>query len=219
MKSAIGKILLLLVLLLPQVSANGQMKIYTRSYMIQDFKSRTTKVVLDGSPELVSTLRDEVTSLWTVSPYEFCTPAQYEKQKATAGTYFLRPVSSKGIVSLVLTMGGKETDLVSVPVAGDNYTGSLQYMPAFISIVQDYIESALVSERVAYAGISAIRTHRPAAVRLIRNPAEASAAFRAGDQSAAVEIFISPDGTTSTRPRYRYRVNAGNYQLYSFAKL
>ncbi len=219
MKSAIGKILLLLVLLLPQIPAKGQMKIYTRSYMIQDFKSRTTKVVLDGPAELVSALRDEVTSLWTVSPYEFCTPAQYEKQKGTAGTYFLHPVTSKGIICLVLTMGGKEIDLVTVPVAGEHYSGSLQYMAAFISIVQDYVESAIVSERVAYAGISAIRVHRPAGVRVIRDPSEASAAFSSGDESVAVEIVITPDGTSGTRPRYRYRVNAGNYKLYSFIKL
>ena len=219
MKSAIGKILLLLVLLAPSIPAKSQMQIYTRGYLIQDFKSRTTRIVLDGPAELVSSLRDEVTSLWTVSPYEFCTAAQYEKQKGTAGTYFLHPVSSKGIISLVLTMGGREIDLVSVPVAGENSLGSLQYMPVFISLVQDYAESAIGSERVAYAGIQALRTPRPARMRLIRDPQEASEAFRSRDESVALEINVSPDGTTGTRPRYRYRVNAGNYKLYSFVKL
>ncbi|MBO4476150.1 MAG: hypothetical protein J5737_05480 [Bacteroidales bacterium] len=195
------------------------MKIYTKSYILQDFKSRTTRIVLDGPQSLISSLREDATSIWTVSPYEFCTPAQYEKLKGDPFSYFLRPVSSKGIISLVLTKGGRDHELLSVPVAGDNCFDSLQYMAAFLSIVQDYAESAISSERVAYAGVPGVRKCRPAGTRLVRDPQEALAAFRAGDETAAVEIFISPDGTANTRPRYRYRVNAGNYKLYSFVKL
>jgi len=227
MKRGFGILLLSFILLGLPVAASAQMKIYTRSYRIQDFNIRTTKIVLDGSPALISAIREEVTSLWTASPYEFCTAADYEKSKVDPSSYFLRPVTSRGIISLVLTKGGKEGDsntlrtpmtLVSVPVAGENYEGSLQYMAAFISIIQDYIISAVGSERIAYLGINSIRSHRPAGMKVVKDPQEASRAFREGDPSVAVEIIITPDGNNSSRPRIRYVVGTTEYELYSFSQ-
>ena len=227
MKREFGKILFLMTLLLVPGLCQAQMKIYTKSYRIQDFRSRTTRIVLDGPTELTVPLREEVTSLWTVSPYEFCSAAEYEKLKTDPDSYFLRAVTSKGIISLELAKGGREGDsntlkkplsLVTVPIAGENSLGTLQYMAAWVSIVQDYIDSAIGSERVAYSGIGTIRAPRPAMLKIIRDPKEAAIAFRNADALTAVEITITPDGTTATRPRYRYIIGTDNYALYAFRK-
>ncbi len=227
MKTVIGKILILVCLASLSLPCAAQMKIYTKSYRIQDFSSRTTKIVLGGSAPLRQSIRTAVTSLWTASPYEFCSEADYERLKGDPDSYFLRPVTSKGIISLELSKGGKDSNsntlqtpmsIISVPVAGERYDAPLLYMPAFISIVQDYIIGAVSSERIAYSGIKSIKIRRPAGTRLIRSSSEAEEAFRAGDAGAAIEITITPDGSPESRPMFRYTVNAASYELYSFRK-
>lgn len=225
MKKAIVKILLALAVVLIAAPAGAQKKIYTRSYRLQDFKSRTTKVVLGSAPAIDATLREDITSFWTSSAYEFCTPADYEKQKTDPGSYFLRPVVEKGIVWLTLTKGGREKDpdslkhpmnLVSVPVAGENWTASLVYMPAFITMIQDYAEAAMNSERVAYGGLKAISKAKPLRVRIVKDPLEAEQAFLDGTPDTAVQVSITPDGTTSSKPRHKLVFSTDGYQLYSF---
>ena len=76
MNRALRKIILLFSLLLLSLASLGQKRIYTKSFRLQDFKSKTTKVVLGGSETLNASIRQEITSYWTISPYEFCTPAQ-----------------------------------------------------------------------------------------------------------------------------------------------
>ena len=154
MKNVLGKFLLLAVLLSAALPSWGQKRIYTKGYKIQDFKSK------------------EVTSLWTISPYEFCTQAQYEKQKTSPDNYFLHVEAVKGFIYLTLSKGGKNEDkdalnkpftIVSVPIAGDRDKSGREciFMPAYISMIQDYTEAAMDSESVAYSGIRAIRKHRP----------------------------------------------------------
>ena len=54
----IASVLLLAILFLP-LGAQVQKRIYTRSYMLQDFKSKTTKVVLGGDAALNASLRQD----------------------------------------------------------------------------------------------------------------------------------------------------------------
>ncbi|MBR4809110.1 MAG: hypothetical protein IK031_02385 [Bacteroidales bacterium] len=225
MKNAIVKILLLLVFAGVAAPAGAQKKIYTRSYRVQDFKSRTTKVVLGSAPGLDAVLREDITAFWTASAYEFCTPAEYEKQKTDPGSYFLRPVTEKGIVYLVLTKGGREKDadalkhpmnLVSVPVAGENWNGSLLYMPAFITMIQDYAEAAMTSERVAYSGLKGICRWRRPGTRVVKDPEEAASAFRDAREGVAVQVTITPDGSSASKPRHRLVFSADGYQLHSY---
>ncbi|MBR4827061.1 MAG: hypothetical protein IKZ91_04170 [Bacteroidales bacterium] len=208
MKNVLKILLLAAVLAFIPAIASAQKKIYTKSYRIQDFKSRTTMIVLGSNSKLDPSLREEVTALWTISPYEFCTPAQYDKLKSDPARYFLRPVTAKGIISLVLTKGGTDNSanvletpmtLATIPIAGEESLGTIAYLPAFLSILQDYVERALDSERIAYSGISAVKTRR--------HP-----------EDKAITVLVSSDGTAASRPRYRYVIDPGTYQLYSFRK-
>lgn len=235
MKSRIGTgpvqiagILLLAALLLP-FQAGAQKKIYTRSYMLQDFKSKTTKVVLGGDSRLNAALRRDVTSFWILSPYEFCSVAEYEKQKNSPDCYFLYPEISKGIVFLTLARGGKEDDpsafkrplmVGSVPVCGENDdTGSVNvYMPAYLTMIQDFVEVALDSEMKAYRGLSALARHAPRDTKVHTDPEEAAEAFRKMEPNGAVSIFITPDGNPASKPRYKLVFSTDGYELYFYGK-
>jgi len=229
MKRLIGKYLLLAVLLLIPVAGWGQKRFYTKSYRIRDFQSKTTKIVLGGSEDFNRALRLEVTSLWTISPYEFCTPAEYEKQKTNPDNWFLLPETSKGILFLTLSKGGKESDpdvlkqpltLLSLPIGGEQDSSGIEvlYLPAFISMVQDYTEAALNSDLAIYLGIRAIKKRMPKGYTLYTNPVDAASAFRSMEPDAAVQITISPTGEADAKPRYTMRFGTSSYQLYYFAK-
>lgn len=229
MKQSIGKYLLLAFLLLIPLSGWAQKRIYTRSYQIQDFKSKTTKVVLGGSRTFNASLRQEVTTFWTASPYEFCTRDEYERQKNNPDCYFLHPEVSKGIIYLTLSRGGKAnaTDaqklpitVISLPVAGDGDDSGreLTYMPAFISILQDYVEAAVNSEFVAYAGLGAICKRKPKGLKVYTGAEEAEEAFISQYTDSAAQILITPDGKPKSKPRYRLLVDTSSYTLYRYAK-
>lgn len=229
MKRLPGKILLSAAVLLLSLSVWGQKRIYTRSFMIQDFKSKTTKVVLDESNAFNAALRQEITSLWTVSPYEFCTKAEYDKQKNSPDCYFLHAETEKDIVFLTLSRGGKEDDadalkrpvtVLSIPVSGTRDTSgrSSVYMPAFISLMQDFTEAAMNSEMVAYQGLKAIKTKAPKDLRIYTDPDEAADAFLSNYEGSAVQLIISADGSSAGKPRYKMVIGTSGYELYSYGK-
>ena len=229
MKRPSGKILLLLAMLFLPLSIWGQKRIYTKSYRLQDFKSKTTKVVLSGSGPLYTSLRQEVTSLWTISPYEFCTNAQYEKQKTNPDICFLSIEKSRGIVFLTLSKGGRSDDsnalkrpmeIISIPIAGENDPSGqeLIYMPAFISIIQDYTEAAMNSETAAYSGLKAIAHGVPRGVKVYSDPDEARRVFSGELPDSAVQIIISPDGSATSKPRHKLTFGTRDYSLYQYSK-
>jgi hypothetical protein len=229
MKQFSIKLLTLAALLLVPLGVYGQKRIYTRSYQIQDFKSKTTKIVLDPAMPFNSTLRQEVTSLWTISPYEFCTKAEYEKQKDSPDCYFLYPETVKGVVFLTLSRGGKLSanspdklpiTVVSIPITGERDASNrvAVYMPAYISLIQDYIEAAQNSEYSAYSGLKAIRTRKPRSIQVFTNPDEADEAFIRQYPDAAAQVIITPDGDPKGKPRYKMLIGTGTYQLYSYGK-
>ena len=209
--------LLIAALLLLCTTAGAQKKIYTRSYRLQDFRSKTTKIILDGPDAVCKALREDVTSFWTLSPYEFCSAADYAAAEANTSDYFLRPETSKGIIYLTLAKGTvKPMKVVSIPVAGTDYSGSLVYMPAFLSIIQDFTEAAMGSEFKAYMGPGSACRCRPPGKKVRKDPSEAEKVFRSGDPDAAVRVVITPDGSPSSRPRRTMVFGAADYTLYSF---
>ena len=195
----------------------SQKKMYTRSYRLQDFRSKTVKVILDGPEAVCKALREDVTSFWTISPYEFCTPEEYAAAEDSSQDYFLRPETTRGIVYLTLVKGKvKPMKVVSVPVAGADNTGTLTYMPAYLSVMQDFVEAAMNSDFKAYMGPSSICRIRPPGRKVFKDPSEAEKVFRSGDPDAAVRVIITPDGSPSSRPRRTMVFGAANYELYSF---
>lgn len=226
MKKALGKFLLVLVLAAAALPSWGQKRIYTKGYKMQDFRSKTTKIVLDAGP-MGRSIRQEVTSLWTISPYEFCTPEQYEKQKTSPDYYFLHTETSRGIICLTLEKGGKPEDpndlkkpftVVSLPISGEqDQSGRVYiYMPAYISVIQDYTDAAINSETVAYTGVKAICRGVPRGVRVVKDPAEADKAFSEHTPETAVRVTVTPTGDPSDKPRYHLTFGTEDYRLYSF---
>ena len=81
---------MLLALILLPCLLQGQGQVYTRKARLEDFSTRTTKIVLSGLPMFDIVLKEEVSSRWRISPYEFCTFKEYERYKNRNLYYFMR---------------------------------------------------------------------------------------------------------------------------------
>ena len=167
--------LMLAAFLSDGVPAAGQAKqatIQTRKVKLGDFPTKTTKVVLAGSELFNNALQEEMARRWLVSPYEFCSLAEYEKLKDKPDYYFLIPVSSRtrkeaepGIITLTLLKGGVEKDdnpekvgfdVISIPCASAEMPSGREFifLPAFLDIIQRFVEDAMTSDRVSYGGLA-----------------------------------------------------------------
>ena len=166
-------VLSLLMLIPCLCSAEG--RVFTRKVRLSDFTTRTTKVVLGGTGILDAALRSEVTSRWHLSPYEFCTVAEYEALKGRADYYFLRLMSDApkgeagGVLFLSLIKGGKEKnpdsldrtfEVVRIPITATEYSSGREfiYLGAFLEIMQEYVEDAMEADTKGYAGLSGYST-------------------------------------------------------------
>lgn len=147
------KYLTVVLLVLLPLCASGQGRVYTRKAKLADFTSKITKVVVDEGSPLHEKLRSEVASRWRISIYEFCSPAEYERQKTGEDSYFLTTVTEDGTVMLLLHKGAG-FDVVRMPVCGpDLAPEQLEHLPAYLDIIQRYVLDAMESERVAYSGL------------------------------------------------------------------
>ena len=164
---------LLLLLLIFPAAGWGQGKIFTRKARLADFTTKTTKVVLVGNPVLDAVLRDEVKTRWRISPFEFCTVADYEALKSDPSYYFLRLVEGSsrgerdaGMVFLSLTKAGPTDnwqsldasfEVIRIPFAASSGSSGREfiYTPAFIDIIQAFVEDAIMTEGAAYLGLNA----------------------------------------------------------------
>lgn len=152
------------------ISGFAQGQITTRREKLKDFSSKTTKVVIPDDEFLAEALREGVTSSWTVTPYEFCTKEEFEKNKTNDNFYFLLIVNGKmrkesepGIKMLTLVKGGDGAtksvndmlEVVTFPLC--SATGSsgreLVMIPAILTIMQKHASSLTDSELKAYMGI------------------------------------------------------------------
>ena len=158
-------------LLLVTASLFAQGKVTTRKHLFADFTDKITKVVMSGNDLLDGALRQEVVDLWTVSPFEFCSPAEYESLKKSDAWYFLLVTAgqAKGeeepmVRFLTLEKGGAEsgdnvalrTEVISLPLCPVK-SGSgreLVFLPALVKGVQDFAVEAMNSEKTAYSGMN-----------------------------------------------------------------
>lgn len=150
----------------------GQVQVYTRKEKLKDFTSKTTKVVLTGDSFLDEALKESVASVWTVSPYEFCTAEEFKTLKKSGSFYFLMVVKTRmknelspGISMLTLVKGGPEAEksiedmleVVSFPLRAAEEPGGREFilLPAFLSIIQEHVSSLADSEMKAYSNLRA----------------------------------------------------------------
>ena len=156
------------ICILASIAALAQGQVKTRSYILEDFTDKVTKVVIPEDVFLQSALRQEVVSTWNASAFEFCTMEEFDALKTGDNYYFLIVTANRfkgepepGILFLSLLKGGPEAkegisemhEVISLPIApADDRTGrELVYMGAIVKAIQDYTLAAMESEKTAYA--------------------------------------------------------------------
>lgn len=196
--------LLLAVMLLVPALCQAQGKIYTKKSKLEDFPTRTTRVVLSGNELMDALVKEEVASRWHVSPFEFCSVAEYNAEKESTLYYFLRFTKDGDFTSLTISKGGKPDDenallagfdVISIPVAPADFRPGeeLTFLPAYLDILQTYISLAQESERVAYRGLKGICTK--AKGKIYFDPEEGTEAFLRAEEGANSIVRI-----TSSKP-------------------
>lgn len=153
--------------LILSINCFAQGQITTRREKLKDFSSKTTKVVMPDERVLAEALRESVTSTWTITPYEFCTQAEFDKDKTNGNFYFLLIVNSKqrkeiapSIKMITLVKGGEGAnksindmlEVVSFPLcSATESTGREMIMiPAILKIIQRHASTLTNSELKAY---------------------------------------------------------------------
>lgn len=225
-----AKYLLALALTLIPLLSRGQGQVYTRKAKLEDFASRTTKVVLTGMPVLDIILKEEISSRWRISPYEFCTAAEYERFKNRNLYYFLRFAKDSDFMYLIISKGGFESgedsrtvafDVLKMPVAPSDNSGGQEfiYMPAFIDIAQDFMMKAIESDRVAYGGLKTITSKRSTRGRLIYLSEEgAGKAFETAEKQAISGIVILPAENGARNYCYKILIGSDDHLLYYYRR-
>lgn len=219
------KYLLVALMVFCQIAAFGQGKVYTRRARLEDFPSRTTRVVLTGAEVFNAVLKEEISSRWMASPYEFCSVADYNRDKYTDLYYFVRFTFDDDFTYMTLTKGGDPEnenqlkqgfDVVSIPIAPAVMGGGdeLVYLPAYIDIMQEYIARAMESEKVAYRGLKGICSKPIGPIYTDR--AQAIEAFLAGDAFANAKVEII---SSSGKKRIQMIISTDTHELRGIKKL
>ena len=215
----------LLVLLFCQ-TAGAQGKVYTRKARLADFPTRTVKVAGGGNPLLDITFREEISTRWRISPYEFCTAGEMEQLKGDNSLYFLYLGVDSGITYIVLEKGGnpqaennlsRPFEVVRVPIscAGAPSGRELMYMGAFIDILQAYVEDAMVSDQAAYAGLGFYdRNFKGKTVCL--DPDRCDELYMQADSDTLICVTVSPHEPSPEMKCYRMLISADTHELFSF---
>lgn len=163
------RVILTVALILCGLIMMAQGRVSTRKYILNDFQDKITKVVLPGSDVLDGSLRQEVVTNWTLSPFEFCSTSEFERLKKSSDYYFLLAgsVQFKGeeqpsLVFLTLVKGGPEAgegttgmhEVISIPLcpAGISTGRELVYLGAMVEAIQTFTQAAMASEKTAYLG-------------------------------------------------------------------
>ena len=165
------RLITLIALLCVSAALFAQGKVTTRKHLFADFPDKITKVVMSGNDVLDGALRQEVVDLWTLSPFEFCSMAEYESLKKSDTYYFLLVTAGRAkgeeepmVRFLTLEKGGAEkgdnialrTEVISLPLCPvEGGSGrEFVFLPALVKGVQDFTAQAMESEKVAYTGMS-----------------------------------------------------------------
>lgn len=211
------------------LSAAAQGKLYTRKARLEDFPTRTTKVVIGGSSFLDLAFREEITTRWRISPYELCTPEEYAALKSDNSLYFLNIVSDEGVAFLLLTKGGREDEtdnlkkpfeVIRVPIASiDDPSGKeLMFMGAFVDILQAFVEDAMVSDKAAYSGLKWYNSRRFSGKQIYLNdPDLVDEKYLSGERDALVGVCIAPTVISFGSRCYKMLISADTHELYYFS--
>ena len=219
--------LTLLLALLPALLL-AQGTIYTKSARLADFPQKTTKIVLSGQKLLDDVLKEEITSRWRISPYEFCDEEEFLSTRALSRYYYLHFVFDDEFTWMQLYKGGPATgnplrtsmEVVSVPIASSEEATEeeLVFLPAFIDLVQDYLIQALVSDKVSYQGLKGIVNKSKKGKFICNDEKEGRELFIAGAKGTIVPIIVWGTPGGKYRRYWRMRVSTDDHLLYDYRR-
>ena len=163
------KLFIMLAVALLPLMAGAQAQINTKKVKISDFTEKITKVVLTGNDFYDIVLQDEVKARWRVSPYEFCTWEEFQRDRNSSDFYFLLTTSSQfkkesepGLDLLSLVKGGTGAtinsmlEVVFIPFApAEDPSGrEMVFLPAFLDIIQKHALMSMEKDTDGYIGLS-----------------------------------------------------------------
>ena len=164
-------ILLFAAILVP-VGMSAQAQITTKKVKIEDFSEKVTKIVLSGNIFYDASLKEAVRERWVISPYEFCSMADFQKMCTDGDYYFLikvkgqfRRESEPGIEFLSLLKGGEGAEkgldsmleLITFPYAAVESPSGREtvFLPLILDAIQKHVLSSIATDIVAYSPLSA----------------------------------------------------------------
>lgn len=229
MKNGMKKLFIAITLLLAGFSAFAQGKMYTRKVRLEDFPVRTTKVVLGGNSILDMRFKDEISARWRISPFEFCTAADHEALKNDHTLYFLYLGVDEGVAFMTLSKGGNEDEednmkkpfeVIRVPIANmDDPSGKeLIFMGAFIDVLQSFVEDAMSSDQIAYAGLKYYNSKKLTGKRVYLDEEKVDSLYLKEEPNALLGITIAPTNISFKSNCYRMLISADTHEIYYFRK-
>lgn len=221
-----GLFLVAILMLVAPCALYAQAKIYTKKAKLDDFPLKIMKVVVDGESPLALDLKNEVSSRWRLSPFEFCTSSDLAKLKEDNSLYFLRLVTDDGIAFLLLEKGGREDDanrlkrpfeVVRIPVgsAGTSFSFGIPNLDVFLDIIQMFVQDARVSDKYGYLGLEAYNTAKIAGRRIALG-ANPDNLFAEAAADVLVPVIFKPEPEGSWC--YKMLVDSGSHELFYFSK-
>lgn len=208
------KIIAALLGLTLALSAFAQAQLTTKKAKISDLSAKTMKVVLTGNDFQDAAIKDAVKIAWTLSPFVFCSQAEFEAGKVDPNFYYLAFVKSKcrketapGVAFFTLVKGTKGAKTIddmlevsSVPVCSADFSSSKEatFMTALLDLLQKCAEKALVGSRAGLNGLI-VKSPRISGIQLILDREDLSAHI---DHKYISENFdegvvLDEDGTQS----------------------
>jgi len=161
-----------------QETATGQLNSFRNSTPppikddLKSVPSKTVKVVILKDGTLVDELvQDAVEKGWYISPFEFITPEQFEKERTDTSCFFIIRAGKNagwkedsGMDYLSFKKGSadaandasKMQDIITLPLSPDDDMDgkSLPFLPSYISIIQKHIEKVMDKNINAYRGMT-----------------------------------------------------------------
>ena len=211
-------------------SSFAQGNLYTRKARLEDLPARTLKVVTSGGSLLESAFKEELTSRWRLSPYEFCTEKEYESLQYDNNLYFIRLGQDSGVAFIILSKGGKSDEqdnlkkpfeVVRVPIANTEslfFGRKPIYLGAFIDIIQDFTERAMASDQAAYSELNVYNSEKFPEETLILSGEQAEQAYLEGRSGTAAYMVIAPESPESGEYCYKMIIDCCTRQLLYYKK-
>lgn len=176
MQIMMKKFLVLIVAVIMPIMASAQAQITTKKVKIADFPKKVTKVVLPGNEFYDGAFQESIASSWRISPYEFCTLAEFDKFKGSDQYYFLlltrgqfKNETAPSLQFLTIVKGGAEAangidemlEVVTMPFAAADFPSGreLIYLPALLDIMQEYTLASLEKDLSTLGGLGAFASN------------------------------------------------------------